>query len=120
MCRSLLTVFEEKGYTATGVGSGKEVLKLARRGGLDVILLDECIDELAAVEVCVGLRDDPLFDHATPIVITSSAHATPQSRAAAYSAGEGPAPTSRTETGRLRTGRSPSNSSRVSTSETRR
>jgi DNA-binding response OmpR family regulator len=88
MCRSLLTVFEEKGYTATGVGSGKEVLKLARRGGLDIILLDdECIDELPAVEVCVALRDDPLFDHATPIVITTSAHATPQSRAAAYGAG---------------------------------
>ena len=87
MCRSLQTVFEEKGYTATRVASGKQVLKLARRGGLDVVLLDERIDELPAVEVCAALRDDPLFDHATPIVITSSAHATPQSRAAAYGAG---------------------------------
>jgi DNA-binding response OmpR family regulator len=87
MCRSLQSVFEEKGYTATGVRSGKHVLQLARRGGLDIVLLDEGIDELPAVEVCVALRDDPLFDHATPIVITSSAHATPQSRAAAYGAG---------------------------------
>jgi DNA-binding response OmpR family regulator len=87
MCRSLQTVFEEKGYTATRAGSGKQVLKLARHDDLDVVLLDEHIGELAAVEVCVALRDDPLFDHATPIVITSSAHATPQSRAAAYGAG---------------------------------
>jgi CheY-like chemotaxis protein len=87
MCRSLQSVFEEKGYTATRVGSGKKALKVARRGGFDVIMLDERIDELAAVEVCVALRDDPLFDHATPIVITSSGHATPQSRATAYAAG---------------------------------
>jgi DNA-binding response OmpR family regulator len=87
MCRSLQTVFEEKGYTATCVGSGKQVLKLARGDDHDVVLLDEYIGELPAVEVCLALRDDPLFNHATPIVITNSAHATPQSRAAAYGAG---------------------------------
>jgi PleD family two-component response regulator len=87
MCRSLQSVFEEKGYTATRVGSGKQVLKLARRDVPDVVLLDERIDDLSAVEVCIALRGDPLFDHATPIVITSSAHATPRSRAAAHSAG---------------------------------
>lgn len=87
MCRSLQSVFEERGYTATRVGSGKQVLQVARRGGLDVVLLDELIDELPAVEVCAALRDDPLFDHATPIVITSSAHVTRQSRADAYGAG---------------------------------
>ena len=87
MCRSLQTVFEGKGYAAIRVGSGKKALQLARRGGFDVIMLDERIDDLPAVEVCVALRDDPLFDHATPIVITSSAHATPQTRGAAYAAG---------------------------------
>src|SRR6266566_4848148 len=87
MCRSLQTVFEGKGYEAIRVGSGKKALQLARRGGFDVIMLDERIDDLPAVEVCVALRDDPLFDHATPIVITSSAHATPQTRGAAYAAG---------------------------------
>lgn len=86
MCRSLQTVFEEKGYTATRVGSGKQMLKLARDGP-DVVLVDERIDDLSAVEVCMALRGDPLFDHATPIVITSCAHADPQSRAAAYRAG---------------------------------
>lgn len=87
MCRSLQSVFEEKGYTATREGSGKKVLKEARRGVFDVIVLDEPLDDLPAVDVCVALRDDPLFDHATPIVVTSSAHATPKTRAAALAAG---------------------------------
>jgi DNA-binding response OmpR family regulator len=87
MCRSLQSVFEEKSYATTRVSSGKKSLQLARRGGFDVIMLDERIDDLSGVDVCVALRDDPLFDHATPIVIISSAHATLPSRTAAYSAG---------------------------------
>src|SRR6184192_4207988 len=87
MCRSLESVFAEKRYKLTRTGSGKQALKLARRGGYDVLILDERMDELTGVEVCVGLRDDPLFDHATPIVIVSSSHTTLPSRTAAYAAG---------------------------------
>jgi GGDEF domain-containing protein len=68
-------------------GSGKQVLKLARRGGHDVLMMDERLNELTGVEVCVALRDDPLFDHATPIVIISSSHSTLPGRTAAYAAG---------------------------------
>jgi DNA-binding response OmpR family regulator len=87
MCRSLETVFAEKGFAVTRAGSGKQALKLARRGGYDVIMLDERMDEFSGVEVCVALRDDPLFDHATPIVIISQSHTTLPSRYAAYAAG---------------------------------
>lgn len=87
MSRSLQSVFDEKGYAAARESSGKKVLKLARRGIFDVIVLDEPLDDLPAVEVCIALRDDPIFDHSTPIVITSSAHATPKTRAAALAAG---------------------------------
>ena len=87
MCRSLETVFAEKGFTVTRSGTGKQALKLARRGGFDVIMLDERMDEFSGVEVCVALRDDPLFDHATPIVIISQSHTTLPSRQAAYAAG---------------------------------
>ncbi len=41
MCRSLESVFAEKGYDVTRTGSGKQALKLARRGGYDVLMLDE-------------------------------------------------------------------------------
>jgi DNA-binding response OmpR family regulator len=87
MCRSLETVFAEKGFAVTRSVSGKNALKLARRGGFDVLMLDERMDGLTGLEVCIGLRDDPLFDHATPIVIISQSHTTLPSRNAAYSAG---------------------------------
>ena len=87
MRRSMETVFEEKGYQVTRTGSGKEALRLARRGGFDALMLDERLEHLNGVDVCIALRDDPLFDHATPIVIVSSAHSTLPSRTAAYAAG---------------------------------
>jgi len=87
LCRSLQSVFEEKTYVTTRATSGKKALQLARRGDYDVLLLDQRMEDLGGVDVCVALRDDPLFDHATPIVIISSSHATVQSRTAAYAAG---------------------------------
>lgn len=87
MCRSLESVFAEKGYDATRTGSGKQALKLARRGGYDVLMLDEQLNELSGTDVCLALRDDPLFDHSTPIVIISSSHSTMPGRLRAYTAG---------------------------------
>ena len=87
MRRSMETVFQEKGYQVTRTGSGKEALRLARRGGFEVIMLDERLEQLSGLDVCIALRDDPLFDHATPIVIVSSAHSSLPSRTAAYAAG---------------------------------
>jgi DNA-binding response OmpR family regulator len=87
MCRSLETVFAEKGFSVTRSVSGKQALKLARRGGFDVLMFDERMDDLSGLDVCIALRDDPLFDHATPICIISQSHTTLPSRNAAYSAG---------------------------------
>ena len=87
LARSLESVFVEKRYEATRTGSGKQALKLARGGGFDVLLLDERMDDLNGVNVCAALRDDPIFDHTTPIVVISAAHSTLPSRTAAYAAG---------------------------------
>jgi diguanylate cyclase (GGDEF)-like protein len=87
MCRSLETVFAERKYEVTRTGNGKQALKLARKGNYDVLVLDERLDGLTGVEICVALRDDPLFDHATPSVIISGAHSTLPGRTAAYAAG---------------------------------
>jgi DNA-binding response OmpR family regulator len=87
MCRSLETVFAERGFAVTRSASGKHALKLARGGGFDVLMLDERMDELSGLEVCIALRDDPLFDHATPICMMSQSHTTQPSRTAAYAAG---------------------------------
>ncbi|MGZ4787549.1 MAG: response regulator [Terriglobales bacterium] len=87
MCRSLESVFAEKGYDVTRTGAGKQALKLARRGGYDVLMLDDQLHELSGTDVCLALRDDPLFDHSTPIVIISSSHSTLPGRMKAYTAG---------------------------------
>jgi DNA-binding response OmpR family regulator len=87
LCRSLESVFVEKGYDATRTLSGKQALKLARRGGYDVLMLDEQLNELTGTDVCLALREDPLFDHAIPIVIISSSHSTLPGRIKAYAAG---------------------------------
>jgi len=87
LCRSLESIFAERGYEVTRTGSGRQALKAARRNGYDVLLLDERLDELTGIEVCIGLRDDPLFDHATAIVVISAAHSTLPGRTAAYAAG---------------------------------
>jgi len=87
LARSLESVFVEKRYEATRTGSGKQALKLTRGGGFDVLLLDERMDDLNGLNVCAALRDDPIFDHTTPIVVISAAHSTLPSRTAAYAAG---------------------------------
>jgi DNA-binding response OmpR family regulator len=87
LSRSLESIFTERGYEVTRTASGRQALKAVRRNGYDVLLLDERLDELTGIEVCIGLRDDPLFDHATPIVVISAAHSTLPSRTAAYAAG---------------------------------
>jgi CheY-like chemotaxis protein len=87
MSRSFESVFEQHGYAVARVKSGARTIKLARRANPDVVVLEEGIGELDALRVCAALGDDPLFDHTVPIVITSTAHVTPDTRHAAYAAG---------------------------------
>src|SRR4029077_297916 len=72
LCRSIESVFAGRGYDVTRTGSGKQALKLARRGGYDVLLFDEQLELLHGTDVCLALRVVPLFDHAPPIVIIPS------------------------------------------------
>lgn len=85
--RSLESVFEQRGFTVVRTESGARALDLARRTEHDTVVLVEGLKGLDAVEVCRALRDDPLFDSATPIVITSPVPITHETRLAAYSAG---------------------------------
>lgn len=87
MIRSIGTVFEHRGFSVVRAASGALALNFARRTHMDVVLLDDSPSALDAVSVCRALRDDPLFDPSTPIVITSSAHLGSSTRTAAYEAG---------------------------------
>jgi two-component system, cell cycle response regulator len=87
MSRSLESVFQQHGFVVERTESGARALNFARRTEHDVVVLVEGLQDLAAIDVCRALRDDPLFDSATPIVITSASPITPESRFATYSAG---------------------------------
>src|SRR5450755_2223218 len=85
--RSMENVLELNGYTVLRVESGRRALELARRTNPDAILLDDSLADLDAVDVCRALRDDPLFNRATPIIITAAAQHASRVRSAAYAAG---------------------------------
>jgi len=85
--RSLASVFELNGYTVLRVESGRRALQLARRTSPDAILLEDSLTDVKAVDVCRALRDDPLFNHMTPIVIAAAAQHASRVRAEAYAAG---------------------------------
>lgn len=85
--RSLENVLESNGYTVLRVESGRRALEIARRTNPDAVLLDDSLPDIAAVDVCRALRDDPLFNHSTPIVITAAAQHASRVRNAAYAAG---------------------------------
>lgn len=87
MSRALDSVFQQHGYVGAHTRSGAQVIELARLANHDVIILDESIEDLSALAACRALRDDPLFDHTVPIVITSPAPFEARARMAAYAAG---------------------------------
>lgn len=87
LSRSFASVFEQNGYAVERVKTGARTLRLARRTNPDVVVLEEGNGDLDALAICTALGNDPLFDHAVPIVITSATPVTPETRHAAYAAG---------------------------------
>src|SRR5687767_13104432 len=87
MSHALESVFEEHGYVVALTRSAAQTIKLARRTPHDVIVVDETLDDLNPVDVCRTLRDGPLFDHSTPIVITSPKPVTRAYRLSAFAGG---------------------------------
>lgn len=85
--RSLEAVLELNGYTVARCHGGRRTLELARRDQPAAVILDESLGELGGVEVTRALRDDPLFDHATPIVLIARAPAAAAIRSEALRAG---------------------------------
>lgn len=85
--RSVESVLELNGFTVLRVAGGRRALDLARRVNPDAVLLDDSLTEMGGIEVCRALRDDPLFDHSIPVLVTSPAPASNRVRLAAYEAG---------------------------------
>lgn len=87
MGRSVESVLELNGYSVLRVEGGRRALELARGSSPDALILDTSLPEIDGIEVCRGLVDDPLFDHSTPIFMTSTAPVSNRVRLEAYEAG---------------------------------
>lgn len=85
--RSLESVLELNGYSVVRVERGRRALELARRTPLDAVFLDAGMPDMGGIEVCRALRDDPLFDHSTPIIVTSAVAGAHRAGASAFAAG---------------------------------
>jgi diguanylate cyclase (GGDEF)-like protein len=85
--RSLESVLELNCYAVQRSMGGSKAIEAAHEIHPDAILLDDAQSDLSTVGVCRSLRDDPSFDHSTPIVITSSAPSAHRGRTDAFAAG---------------------------------
>src|SRR3954468_21945517 len=87
MSRALESVFQPHGYVCVHTRSGTQAIELARLANHDLLILDESLADVTALEVCRRIRDGWQFDHAIPVVITSPAVADQQARLAAFAVG---------------------------------
>ncbi|HJP61032.1 MAG TPA: response regulator [Gemmatimonadaceae bacterium] len=87
MSRALENVFQQRGYVVAHTRSGTQVLELARLANHDLLVLDESLPDIPALELSRLIRDSSQYDHSIPVVITSPTPADPRSRLTAYNAG---------------------------------
>jgi PleD family two-component response regulator len=87
MSRALESVFQQHGYVAAHTRSGAQTLELARLSNHDLLVLDESLIDVGAIEVCRRIRDGSQFDHSVPVVVTSPTPVNPRARLAAFTAG---------------------------------
>jgi PleD family two-component response regulator len=87
MSRALESVFQQHGYVAAHTRSGAQTLELARLANHDLLVLDESLIDVGALEVCRRIRDGSQFDHSVPVVVTSPTPVNPRARLAAFTAG---------------------------------
>ena len=87
MSRALESVFQQHGYVVAHTRSGVQTMELARLSNHDLLVLDESLIDVKAIDVCRAIREGAHFDHSVPVVITSPTPADPRARMAAFGAG---------------------------------
>jgi DNA-binding response OmpR family regulator len=87
MSRALESVFQQHGYVVAHTRSGVQTLELARLANHDLLVLDESLNDVRAIDVCRAIREGAQFDHSVPVVITSPTPVDPRARIAAFNAG---------------------------------
>jgi DNA-binding response OmpR family regulator len=87
MSRALESVFRQHGYVVAHTRSGAQTIELARLANHDLLILDESLADVKALDVCRAIRDGSPYDHSIPVVITSPTPVDPRARMAAFGAG---------------------------------
>ena len=87
MSRALESVFQQHGYVVANTRSGAQTMELARLANHDLLVLDESLSDVKALDVCRAIRDGSPYDHSIPVVITSPTPVNPTARMAAFAAG---------------------------------
>jgi DNA-binding response OmpR family regulator len=87
MSRALESVFRQHGYVVAHTRSGVQTMELARLANHDLLVLDESLTDVRALDICRTIREGAQFDHSVPIVITSPTPVDPGARMAAFDAG---------------------------------
>ncbi|HEY3114573.1 MAG TPA: response regulator [Gemmatimonadaceae bacterium] len=87
MSRALESAFQQHGYVVAHTRSGSQTLELARLSNHDLLVLDESLEDVRAIDVSRTIRDGAQFDHSVPVVITSPTPVNPRARMAAFGAG---------------------------------
>jgi PleD family two-component response regulator len=87
MSRALESVFQQHGYVVAHTRSGAQTMELARLANHDLLVLDESLADINALEICRAIRHGAQFDHSIPVVVTSPSPVDPRTRLAAFAAG---------------------------------
>ena len=87
MSRAFESVFQQHGYVVANTRSGAQAMELARLANHDLLVLDESLSDIRAIDVCRVIRDGTQFDHSIPIVLTSPTPVDQRARMAALIAG---------------------------------
>lgn len=85
--RSLESILAPNGYAVLRAYTGTQALERARESRPDLIILDAQMPDIHGFEVCAKLRQDPDFNPATPIIITTAGPSGRAQRLDAYRAG---------------------------------
>jgi DNA-binding response OmpR family regulator len=87
MSRALESVFQQHGYVVANTRSGAQAMELARLANHDLLVLDDSLTDVRALDVCRAIRDGTQFDHSIPVVLTSPTPVDPRTRMAGLVAG---------------------------------
>lgn len=85
--RSLESVLGPHGFASVRAYTGRQALELIRRTHPDVVIIDSGMPDIAGVDLCLQLRNDPEFPSSTPVVMTTAGPASRSQRLDAYRAG---------------------------------